>query len=125
LRQTTGNPALPGFWARDRLATILPRRGQKGRSMFSKPAIAILLLLTVPAAAQTQTFDEQTPIEVLAADPAAAAVLNKDLPGLLTDAMYPVFKSMSLKAIQQASNGDLSKRDVEKTVTDLQALARR
>ncbi len=93
--------------------------------MFSKPAIAILLLLTVPAAAQTQTFDEQTPIEVLAADPAAAAVLNKDLPGLLTDAMYPVFKSMSLKAIQQASNGDLSKRDVEKTVTDLQALARR
>lgn len=93
--------------------------------MLSKPAIAILLLLTVPAVAQPQSYDEKTPIEVLAADPDAAAVLNKDLPGLLTDDMYPLFKSMSLKAIQQASNGDLSKRDVEKTVTDLQALARR
>ena len=93
--------------------------------MLFKPAIAMLLLLTVPAGAQTQSYDEKTPIEVLAADPDAAAVLNKDLPGLLTDAQYPLFKSMSLKAIQQASNGDLSKRDVEKTVTDLQALARR
>jgi hypothetical protein len=43
----------------------------------------------------------------------------------LTDAQYPIFKSMSLKAIQGASNGDLSKSDVEKTVADLQALARR
>jgi len=101
--------------------------------MFSKTAIAGLLLLAMPASmpawAQSQSpppaYSEETPIEVLAADPAAAAVLNKDLPGLLTDAQYPIFKSMSLKAIQGASNGDLSKSDVEKTVADLQALARR
>ena len=67
----------------------------------------------------------ETLVGKLIDDPAAAAVLNKDLPGLLSDAQYPLFKSMSLKAIQQASNGDLSKRDVEKTVADLQALARR
>ena len=97
--------------------------------MFSKTAIAASLLLAIPAWAQSQppspTYNDETPIEVLAADPAAAAVLNKDLPGLLTDAQYPVFKSMSLKAIQSASNGDLSKTDVEKTVADLQALPRR
>lgn len=98
--------------------------------MSSKSTIAALLLIatpvmSMPAWAQPPTYDEQTPIEVLAADPAAVAVLNKDLPGLLTDAQYPLFKVMSLKAIQQASNGDLSKRDVEKTVADLQALPRR
>ena len=49
-------------------------------------------------------------------------MLNKDLPGLLTDAQYPVFKRMSLKAIQDASGGDLSAVDVDKTVADLQAL---
>lgn len=96
----------------------------------AKSAIAALLLLAMPAIsmptwAQTPAYSEETPIEVLAADPAAAAVLNKDLPGLLTDAQYPLFKVMSLKAIRQASNGDLSKSDVEKTVADLQALPRR
>jgi hypothetical protein len=98
--------------------------------MFARTAIAAsLLLLAIPAWAQSQTaspsYSEQTPIETLAADPAAAAVLNKDLPGLLTDSQYPLFKGMSLKAIQEASNGDLSKTDVEKTVADLQALPRR
>lgn len=96
--------------------------------MFSRSAIAASLLLVValPAWAQppSPAYSDQTPIEVLAADPAAAAVLNKDLPGLLTDSQYPIFKSMSLKAVQGASNGDLSKDDVEKTVADLQALPR-
>ena len=67
-------------------------------------------------------YSSDTPIETLAADPAAAAILNKDLPGLLTDSQYPVFKGMSLKAVQQASGGDLSAADVDKAVTDLQAL---
>ena len=98
--------------------------------MFARTAIAASLLqLAIPAWAQSQApppvYSEQTPIETLAADPAAAAILNKDLPGLLTDSQYPIFKGMSLKAIQGASNGDLSKTDVEKTVADLQALPRR
>jgi hypothetical protein len=93
--------------------------------MLSKSAIAALLLTANPSWAQTPAYSDETPIEVLAADPAAAAILNKDLPGLLTDAQYPIFKVMSLKAIRQASNGDLSKSDVEKTVADLQALPRR
>jgi hypothetical protein len=99
--------------------------------MVWKTTMATFLLLTVSAFAQEHTseavpaaisYNQDTPLEVLAADPAAAAILNKDLPGLLTDAQYPVFKRMSLKTIQQASGGDLSATDVDKTVADLQAL---
>ena len=68
------------------------------------------------------SYSQDTPIETLASDPAAATVLKKYVPGLLTDAQYPVFKAMSLKTIQQASGGDLSAEDVHKTVADLQAL---
>ncbi len=98
--------------------------------MFSKMAIAASLLLVSSIWAQgrpeppaaSAPYSRDTPIETLAADPAAAAVLNKDLPGLLNDPQYPVFKRMSLKAIQDASGGDLSAVDVDKTVADLQAL---
>ena len=99
--------------------------------MFSKTAIVALSLLATSACAQNDTaspagasaYSRDTPIETLAADPAAAAVLNKDLPGLLTDSQYPMFKRMSLKAVQQASGGDLSAEDVKKTEADLQALS--
>jgi hypothetical protein len=114
--------------------------------MFSRTILAALLLMVLPVHAQDQpapsqpaatpssaaaapasapgsgTYTRDTPVETLAADPAAAAVLKKDLPGLLTDASYPLFKSMSLKQLQAASGGDLSSEDVDKTVTDLQAL---
>jgi hypothetical protein len=75
-----------------------------------------------PAPAASNPYSDQTPLETLAADPAAAAILNKDLPGLLSDAQYPIFKHMSLKSLQEASGGDLSKNDVEKTVAELQTL---
>jgi hypothetical protein len=130
LRQPAGVRALPHAGPRDRLARTLLQRRPRGTAMFARTAIAASLLqLAIPAWAQSQAlppiYSEQTPIETLAADPAAAAILNKDLPGLLTDSQYPIFKGMSLKAIQGASNGDLSKTDVEKTVADLQALPRR
>jgi len=105
--------------------------------MHLRTAIAASVLLGSSAWAQAQTttatetaavtptpisYSEDTPIETLASDPAAAAILNKDLPGLLADAQYPIFKAMSLKAIQHASGGDLSAEDVHKAVADLQAL---
>jgi hypothetical protein len=98
--------------------------------MVSRTAIAAsLLLYALPAwaqdnklAASPASYSQDTPLETLAADPAAVAILNKDLPGLLTDAQFPIFKRMSLKSLQEASGGDLSKADVNKTVADLQAL---
>ena len=96
--------------------------------MLSRTVIAASLLFASSAWAQVDKiapptpYSRDTPLETLAADPAAAAVLNKDLPGLLTDAQYPVFKRMSPGGLQEASGGDLSKDDVNKTVADLQAL---
>ncbi|MDB5740240.1 MAG: hypothetical protein JWP16_1280, partial [Alphaproteobacteria bacterium] len=49
----------------------------------------------------------------------------RDIPDLLKDSRYPMFKSMSLKQMQQASGGDLSHETVNKTVADLQALPAR
>jgi hypothetical protein len=77
---------------------------------------------TPPASAASSAYSRDTPVERIAADPAAAAILNKDLPGLLSDAQYPLFKSMSLKQLQAASGGEMSQADVDKAVTDLQAL---
>ncbi len=98
--------------------------------MFARMALVALVLLAVPGGAQDQPAPSPTPpvyslnmpVQKIAADPAAAAVLNDDLPGLLSDAQYPLFKSMSLKRVQSASGGDLSEEDVDKTVADLQAL---
>jgi hypothetical protein len=100
----------------------------RGTMMFSKTVVAASLLFASPAWAQDDKiapptpYSQDTPLETLAADPAAAAVLNKDLPGLLADAQFPIFKRMSLKSLQEASGGDLSKDEVNKTVADLQAL---
>jgi hypothetical protein len=100
--------------------------------MFFRMATAASLLLATAACAldgrdnnATAPYSDETPLETLAADPAAAAILNKDLPGLLGDARYPMFKSMNLKSLQAVSGGDLSKTDVNKTVADLQALPQR
>jgi hypothetical protein len=95
-------------------------------------AVFIALLLATAACAQTPdkleypggpvVYTEDTPVEKIASDPAAAAVLDADIPGLLKDSRYPMFKSMSLKQMQQASGGDLSHETVNKAVADLQAL---
>jgi hypothetical protein len=115
--------------------------------MLLRQCCAGLLLLTLPAAAQdapasapasttttasqpadttasppAEPYSRNTPVEKLASDPAAVAVLNKDLPGLLTAPEFAIFKSMSLKQLQQASGGDLSEVDVAKAEADLQAL---
>ena len=100
--------------------------------MFSRTVMAVVSLLALSACAKDPNafpgppiahgYNRDTPIETLAADPAAAAVLNKDLPGLLSDSRYSMFKGMSLYAVQQASGGDMSAADLDKTVSDLQAL---
>lgn len=88
-----------------------------------KPILFIALFAaSLPACAQA-AFDGDTPVEKIAANPDGAAVLNRDIPGLLGDAQYPLFKTMSLKQLQEASDGELSADMVNKAVADLQALA--
>ena len=96
---------------------------KKDARMLFRTGPALLLFLALPVQAQEAApYSRDTPMEKLAADPAAVAVLNKDLPGLLTAPEYAIFKTMSLKQLQQASGGDLSMVDLNKTEADLQAL---
>ena len=97
--------------------------------MRHKIALAALLIATpleaeeaLPVSRGAPVYTLQTPVETMAADLAAVAILNKDLPGLLTDPSYPSFKAMNLKQLQKASGGDLSIVDINKAVSDLQTL---
>lgn len=101
--------------------------------------IALALMMTIGAAAQAQEiapasaavtataslgrgYNRNTPVEKIAADPDGVAVLNKDMPGLLTNPSYGMFKSMSLRQLQQMSDGEMSTEDLDKTEVDLMAL---
>ncbi|HWF63701.1 MAG TPA: hypothetical protein VN685_03720 [Rhizomicrobium sp.] len=76
-----------------------------------------------PAPAQTSTaLTLDTPVERIAADPGGAAVLNKDIPGLLSDPNYPMFKGMNLKMLASLSSGRLDGRTLAETQADLAAL---
>ena len=72
---------------------------------------------TAPAAAAK--FNLDTPIEVLAADEKAKAVLMADLPDLLPHPSYEQFKGMSLRQVQPYSQGALTDELMAKVETDL------
>ena len=57
------------------------------------------------AAATSAGLSLDTPIGEIAAAPAGKAVLDQQLPGLLTHPAYETFKAFSLKALQPYSNG--------------------
>jgi hypothetical protein len=52
-------------------------------------------------------FTLDTPIATLIADPAAKAVLDRDLPGLTEDANLPKFEGLSLREFQPLTGGQL------------------
>ena len=74
-----------------------------------------------PAPAST-ALSLDTPVERIAADPGGAAVLNKDVPGLLSDPNYPMFKGMNLKTLASLSGGRLDDQTLAETKSDLAAL---
>ena len=86
--------------------------------------LAALALTAAPVAAQVAiaplTID--SPIEAIAADPRAKAVLDAALPGLTAHPMYDSFKAMSLKAIQPMSNGKVSDAALAQVAQGLAAI---
>lgn len=95
-------------------------------------AIIGALTLTVPHAARTATpvagpavtgkYSVETPLETIVADPAGKAVIDSDLPGLTTHAMFDQFKSMSLKQLQPMSGGKITDDSLVKLSADLAAV---
>lgn len=103
------------------------------RSLF---VVAMLSAAAVPAAAMqaqpaepaapapqpTARFSLDTPIEVLAADPAALAVLNANLPGITDHPAYPQFKALSLRQVQPFSQGFITDEIMNAVAAALAAL---
>jgi hypothetical protein len=70
----------------------------------------------------TAAYTLDTSIEDIAASPRGAAVLNRDIPGLLQNASYPMFKAMSLRLVGRLSGGRLTDDMLARTQSDLAAL---
>ena len=69
-------------------------------------------------------FSLDTPIEQLAAYSTTASVLRRDIPGLLEDKHYQLFKSMSLRVVGALSNGGLSAETLARTEADLRTVSK-
>ena len=94
--------------------------------------IAAGLALLAPGAAFAQAdeapaaavghFTLDTPIKDLIADPAAKAVLDKNLPGMSSDENLPKFEDKSLRQLQPLSGGQLTDALMKQVAADLAAI---
>lgn len=76
----------------------------------------------IAAATTAAKFTVDTPIETLAADPKANAVLDADFPKMTKHPMYEQFKGMSLKQVQPMSGGKITEAQIAKASADLAAI---
>ena len=76
-----------------------------------------------PAAAGALSV-ESTPIETLVANPAAKAVLEKDLPGLTTHEAYDQFKAMTLSQVAPMSQGAITEEGLKTVQADLDKIGK-
>jgi hypothetical protein len=75
-----------------------------------------------PAAAAAAKFTVDTPIEAIAADPKAKAVLDAVFPGMTTHAMYEQFKGMTVKQLQPMASDQITDAGIAKLTAELAAL---
>ena len=78
--------------------------------------------VAAPAAPLRATFTLDTPIQALIADPAARAVLDKDLPGMSDDPNLAKFQMLSLRSLQPQTGGQLSNAMLARVASDLDVL---
>jgi len=81
------------------------------------PAIASAQAAAPAAAAAAHYSTDNTTIGEIMADPAAKAVVDKHVPGMLANDQIEMAKNMTLKQIQQYSPDNLS----DKTLADIDA----
>lgn len=77
-----------------------------------------------PAAttATAAKLDASSPIADIVASPQGKAVLEKELPALLSHPMFDSFKSMNLRELQSYSNGQLTDEKIAAVDTALKAI---
>ena len=84
-------------------------------------AFVFCLALLAPVAAHAAD-DAKVEPQAAAAAPAGKAVLDKELPGLLTHPAYDTFKAFSLKALQPYSNGLITDERLAAVEAELKAI---
>ncbi len=84
---------------------------------------------TTPGAVSSSTaavpeghFSLNTPVEKIAANQDGKAVLNRDIPGLMSNSNYMMVQDMSLSQIAAMSGGRLTKATLDQVQTDLSQL---
>jgi hypothetical protein len=96
-------------------------------------AAALSVLAAAPAFAQAPApapapaaalSVESTPIETLVANPAAKAVLDKDLPGLTSHEAYDQFKAMTLTQVAPMSQGAITDAALKTVQGDLDKIGK-
>jgi hypothetical protein len=89
-------------------------------TLAAAPALAQAPAAAPAAAAAAGPLSvEKTPIETLVANPAAKAVLDKDLPGLTSHEAYDQFKGMTLSQVAPMSQGAITEEALKKVQADL------
>jgi hypothetical protein len=76
-----------------------------------------------PAIAPKPALSVNTPVEVIVADPRGKAILNGDVPGLLSNPKYQLFSDMSLVQLSTLSCGRLTKAKLAQVQADLAQLS--
>lgn len=86
------------------------------------PADDAVTAISTSSPAPSEAFTLDTPIDRLIADARARAVLDRNLPGLSTDENLPRFRSLSLRAFQPLTGGQLTDDLLGRMAADLAAL---
>ncbi len=86
-------------------------------------ALLPVLFLACAGAAHAASYSLETPIAAIAADPKAAAIVDKNIPGLLSNSNFDVFKSLNLKQVSALSGGKLTRDMLNRTRADFEAMS--
>ena len=94
--------------------------------------LSLALLLSSPALAQTapapvpdgERLTMAWPMEALMADPVGKAVMDKEMPALMSHPAYEQFKSMSLRQLQPYSGGAITDEKIAAIEAALEAASK-
>ncbi|MCP3734213.1 hypothetical protein M9979_04895 [Sphingomonas sp. RP10(2022)] len=108
--------------AADKFALDLPVDDSVTAPADPAPTPAPAAVTATPAVGVVTGFSLDTPIAALIADPAAKAVLDRNLPGLSSDENLSKFEALSLRRLAPLSGGQLTGTLLTKVAYDLAAL---
>jgi len=72
--------------------------------------------------ATARSFSVNTPVALIVANPRGKAILQRDVPDLLTNRSYQMFCDMSLTQLATLSNGQLTTAKLNQVQSDLAQL---